>query len=404
MRRSFRFVFLLVVVVVCLGPVAAQDTAVPEPIGLRPDAPPYAQHGPHWVGTTRIEAETPFHPTSVQIWYPALNPDRLDEAVIYRAVGALSASGHAIQDAQPDSSGRPYPLVVLAHGLGVGNGFHAFVAEHLASQGFVVTAMDFADSGAMAQPSPAALTLYTRPRDVSWQLDFTEQLNADVSSFLYGMVDLEHVGIVGASLGGYTALVAGGAQLDLTGPTSWCAMHTDTILQTRYCGRADAIAELAGLASVPDARWPSWADTRIDVIVPLAPAAAFFGDESAQPIVLPALVMYGDSDRTVESGDPLYRSYVFDNLGSETKVLVVLSDADHAIFNVECDSAPWIAEFGKFPACSDPVWDMDRAHDLINHFTTAFLLSTLKSDSEATAALSPDAVAFPGIEYQAEGF
>jgi hypothetical protein len=47
---------------------------------------------------------------------------------------------------------------------------------------------------------------------------------------------------------------------------------------------------------------------------------------------------------------------------------------------------------------------MDRAHDLINHFTTAFLLDTLKGDAAAHAALAPDAVAFPGIEYQAEGY
>jgi hypothetical protein len=47
---------------------------------------------------------------------------------------------------------------------------------------------------------------------------------------------------------------------------------------------------------------------------------------------------------------------------------------------------------------------MDRAHDLINHFTTAFLLDVLKGDKDAHAALAPDAVSFPGITYQAEGF
>ena len=57
---------------------------------------------------------------------------------------------------------------------------------------------------------------------------------------------------------------------------------------------------------------------------------------------------------------------------------------------------PWV--------CSDAVWDMQRAHDLINHFTTAFLLAKLKDDAEAAAALSPEEVGFPGIAYQAEGF
>lgn len=47
---------------------------------------------------------------------------------------------------------------------------------------------------------------------------------------------------------------------------------------------------------------------------------------------------------------------------------------------------------------------MDRAHNLINYFTTAFLLGVLKRDKDAHAALAPDAVSFPGITYQAQGF
>ncbi len=43
---------------------------------------------------------------------------------------------------------------------------------------------------------------------------------------------------------------------------------------------------------------------------------------------------------------------------------------------------------------------MDRAHDLINHFTTAFLLDTLKGDEEAHAALLSESVDFPGISYE----
>jgi hypothetical protein len=47
----------------------------------------------------------------------------------------------------------------------------------------------------------------------------------------------------------------------------------------------------------------------------------------------------------------------------------------------------------------DPVWNKERALDLINHFSTAFLLDTLNGDKAAHAALLPEAVTFPGIEY-----
>ena len=54
--------------------------------------------------------------------------------------------------------------------------------------------------------------------------------------------------------------------------------------------------------------------------------------------------------------------------------------------------------------CADPVWDMDRAHDLINHFVTAFFLAELKGDTAAAAALAPENVAFPGIEYETNSY
>jgi hypothetical protein len=52
----------------------------------------------------------------------------------------------------------------------------------------------------------------------------------------------------------------------------------------------------------------------------------------------------------------------------------------------------------------DAVWDKDRIHDLIHHFSTAFLLAELKADEDAAAMLAPDAVAFPGISYEAQGY
>lgn len=78
--------------------------------------------------------------------------------------------------------------------------------------------------------------------------------------------------------------------------------------------------------------------------------------------------------------------------------------AEHLIVNTPCEDMPWIAEvFGDW-VCLDPAWDKEEALDLMHHFTTAFLLDTLKGDPAAHAALAPEAVSFPGIEYEAEGF
>jgi hypothetical protein len=74
----------LVVSTLAVAPFAgAQEGPKPEAVGLRPDAPPYALHGPYWVGVMEFEAETPSHPTKVLVWYPALNPDGAEEIATY---------------------------------------------------------------------------------------------------------------------------------------------------------------------------------------------------------------------------------------------------------------------------------------------------------------------------------
>ena len=60
--------------------------------------------------------------------------------------------------------------------------------------------------------------------------------------------------------------------------------------------------------------------------------------------------------------------------------------------------------YGIHSFCSDPAWDKVRSHNLINHFTTAFLLAELKQDENAAAALAPVAVEFAGVTYKSQGY
>jgi len=383
----------------------AEGVKVPN-TGLRPDAPPYALHGPFWVGMKLIEAKTDFHPTTVAVWYPALNPTGVADAISQStAVGSIMM--RAIPDAAPDPSAGPYPLVVSVHGLGSQHFYATYLSENLASHGFVVMAIDYADSSA-TPGTDGALSMYTRPKDVSWQLDYADRLTG-AGGALQGLIDTQHVAVVGHSLGGYTALAVGGAQLDLGGPTSMCVRYPDLTLPKEMgdmqprrdlCDHAKQVADLVGLKAVPGGLWPSWGDPRVDAIVPLAPGAFTFGSESIKAVAVPAMVLVGSKDRTIFSALPIYQPYVYDNLGSTVKSLAVFEDADHSMFGNDCDTNRDWAGAGYFWACSDPVWDMDRAHDLINHFTTAFLLDVLKGDKDAHKALLPDAVKFAGITYK----
>jgi hypothetical protein len=89
----------------------------------------------------------------------------------------------------------------------------------------------------------------------------------------------------------------------------------------------------------------------------------------------------------------------YEHVGSPEKALGVFESGGHMIFRYCPES--WLAI--AFDSCADAVWDMNHVRDLIDHFTTAFLLAELYGDQDAAATLGPQAVTFPGITYGMQG-
>ena len=58
MKRFAGLFFFIGLLMLLVTPLAAQE-ATPEPVGLRPDAPTYALHGPYWVGTREFVIPDP---------------------------------------------------------------------------------------------------------------------------------------------------------------------------------------------------------------------------------------------------------------------------------------------------------------------------------------------------------
>ncbi len=425
--RLHRLVYITLILsfVLLLTPSVThpQEQTQPAPTGLRPDAPPYALHGPYWVGTRLFAAETASHPTQIQVWYPALNPDGTEESVQYPHdywpdYGVLPVFGKSLQDAEPNAAAAPYPLVIFAHGMNAGRYQSAYLMEHLASYGLIVMSMDYIDNLGTAGKVPFEAIFYTRTQDISWQIDYAAtELNGSSGAFK-DAIDLEHIAAIGVSQGGTALLNASGAPFDFASFRSACEQDTATgqlpmglgggNLCTEQAGLVQSIESgmtmLAGLKTTPTALWPSWAEARLDAAVYLAPTSIWFGEESLKAVTIPALLIGGSADHGVVGPPDTNFTRAYAALGSASKSQVMLQDAGHTVYNGACSMAPWLVQAGFFGECSDPVWDMDRAHDLINHFTTAFLLDVLKGDTAAHAALAPDAVSFPGITYQAEGF
>lgn len=407
----------LIAMALASAPFAGAQEGPPQ-VGLHPFADGYALHGPYWVGTMQfVVGPDSERPLPLLVWYPALNPDGAEEAVTYEIQVKWTPApefptmiyGHALRDAAPDAASGPYPVLVLSPGFGTNHAFYSNLVEHVASYGFVVLVPDHVESVPLMEENifkDAPMATVERPRDITRVLDYAEGLTVS-GGLLEGLLDLERVAVAGHSSGGYTALAAGGARLDLAAFNARCeAARAQGDPNAWLCDPLEPfeaeMAALAGLDPMPEGLWPSWGDRRVDAIIPMAGDSYLFDKAGLAEITVPLLAMGG----TADTGTPMEWGILpaFEYASSQQKALVLFENAEHGIFGDSCASAPWLLDIGFAWMCADPVWDRLRTNDLINHFTTAFLLATLKGDAEAAAALAPDAVQFLGITYEAQGF
>jgi predicted dienelactone hydrolase len=423
---------LMIGVLVAFGlvmlPAAHAQEGGPERAGLRPDAPPYGVRGPHPVGAVVFSTGEVERALEGTIWYPALNPDGVEETVAYDfGLGDFfppeinNPPGRAIPDAAADVEGGPYPLVIFSHGGGWVWQLSTYLFEHLASHGFVVMAFyhpgtSWPDQLPVQSEEEAAIywegffdSFITRPGDITRAIDYAETITAGDDG-LAGVIDTDRIAVMGHSYGGYTAMMAAGARLNFSAVEDWCKLDefATESMQMLCAHYGEAITELearlielAGVNVQPGDLWPSLGDTRVDAVIPImpGPCTPILDADGLASVTVPALLLRASADTM---GPTPYNVDVYwQHIASEDKTLVSFEGADHLLASSGC-SVAW-REMCFF-CCADPVWDVDRAHDLIDHFVTAFLLAEFYGDADAAAALAPDAVQFPGITYETTEF
>ncbi|MFN8440630.1 MAG: prolyl oligopeptidase family serine peptidase [Caldilineaceae bacterium] len=414
LRTLFAFIVLFSILLVsACQPIQAPapNQAPSAPQGLRPDAPPYAVHGPFGVGYwSPANSDGSTRPMQMSIWYPALNPTGKQEKIAYttdlkdatipadqRIVPSL---GHALLNAEVDVAKGPYPLVVFSHGFTGSAGAYSAYQEHYASYGFVVLAPEHSE-----QYDESLQDLWKsaidRPRNIKQALDYAEALNAPGGE-LEGMIDMARVAVVGHSYGGYTALAAAGAQYDLVAFNDRCAQLPEddpfAWICTVLVPNEANMAARAGLEPMPTGLWPSFGDPRVKTIVTMAGDSYFFDQAGLAKITIPVMALGG----TADTGTPYDWGVkpTYDYAASEQKALVTFIGGEHLVFGIPCERLPWALNNPVYNfICYDPVWDKARSLDLALHFSTAFLLDMLNGDAAAHEALLPGAFQFPGIEY-----
>lgn len=97
------------------------------------------------------------------------------------------------------------PLVVYSHGFMSNRNGGSYLAEHLASQGYIVAAMDYPLTHFDAPGGPLVKDVVNQPGDISFLLDQLLSWNAEQGNQFYQHIDETRIAAIGLSLGGMTS-------------------------------------------------------------------------------------------------------------------------------------------------------------------------------------------------------
>jgi predicted dienelactone hydrolase len=192
---------------------------------------------------------------------------------------------------------RPRPIVVISHGLNSDQQSYQYLAEHLASYGFAVVVPEHPGSNKrqiqsllegrgsdVAQPTE----FLDRPLDVQFVLDTLQGLSQTDPRF-QGKLNLEQVGIIGQSFGGYTSLVLAGAPINFEGLRKSCGQGLNKTLNISLVLQCQAL-------SIPVAQY-ALTDSRIKAAIAINPiTSAVLGPTSLAQIRIPTMMMSGSDD------------------------------------------------------------------------------------------------------------
>jgi predicted dienelactone hydrolase len=189
------------------------------------------------------------------------------------------------------------PLVVISHGLGSDRESYAYLAQQLASYGFAVAVPEH--PGSNADQLQALITgranqvtppeeFINRPLDIQFLLNVLERRSRNDPRFA-GRLNVQQVGVVGQSFGGYTALALAGAKLDFQQLSADCAASAESL-------DLSLLLQCRAL-DLPQASVPVLKDDRVKAIIAINPiGSSLFGQASFATIQIPTLIIGSGAD------------------------------------------------------------------------------------------------------------
>ena len=135
------------------------------------------------------QAEIPQRVLETRVWYPAKN-----RSLEWLRPGPRPLALQAC----------PAPLVIYSHGFMSMRGNGAYLAEYLASHGYIVAAANFPLTHLGTAGGPQFIDVLNQPGDVSFIIDRLLGWSNSAENRFAGCVDPARIGAVGLSLGGMT--------------------------------------------------------------------------------------------------------------------------------------------------------------------------------------------------------
>ena len=392
---SFSFVAAFFAAFLTAFTVYAQKGQEPFVYGdLLPDAPELSARGKYGVGVQTMKLINKnqldiLHSRNgkdslydraltVEIWYPATIPPGRQQMVEYdqvlgskndpkRPLIPFKFMGRALRDAQPDKTDGPYPLLIVSHGYLGSRFLLTYLTENLASKGYVVVAIDHAES-TFQDAAGFASTLLNRSLDDLFILNEMAGLgNKNGKTFLAGLPDADNTALIGYSMGGYGALNAVGAGY---------SAQAGKFFEQLTGGNKALEKRISG-----NEVYKTTIDKRIKAVVAFAPWGMERGvwDMSGLAgLTVPTFFVAGSQDDV--SGYEKGIKAIYEGAVNADRFMLTYINARH---NVAPNPPPTESiapglPLDEYLRYAEPAWNEKRINNINQHFVTAFLGIRLK--------------------------
>lgn len=230
-----------------------------------------------------------------------------------------------IADIYLPSVRRSVPVIVISHGLGSDRTSFEYLATQLASYGFAVAVPEHPGSNSeqlrsllagRANEVATPNEFINRPLDIKYLLDQLERLDDSDSTF---QLNLQQVGVIGQSFGGYTALALAGASLNFDQLLHDCedlneSWNVSLLLQ-------------CSVLQLPRTQY-NLHDDRVKAAIAINPiTSSVFGKAEVSQIQVPVMIVSSSADTAAPALPEQILPFTW--LTTPEKYLVLLEDGTH---------------------------------------------------------------------------